>query len=552
LALIQESVDTPQYVDLVVPASVDYKLARRHLAVSLHKFGFVPGRYELKEAKERIDAGREHLLQHIDGLIAKHDPHELVRSCIEQHDALLTSERRRVMRMRQSMTHEVDYDRHEAVAEARKEFGGNARHYRYLLEKVLSSSKKKGLEPVDASLLKSLVGLVDWYMVLAGASDTLHNGVDVGGVEIDEFYLPQVFYSPDHEAREAAFEYEYAQWQLRIGINESDAVEGDFAKDLENPELRQAFRQDAGFELKHLLQSLIVLSQPVRHELAAELALSYAAPNRMICEAILTSVEDMTAADCEAIIQFLTLSAAEIRRLPGRSVDESDVPFWEHFKRQHRFTIRPLVPEGEMLRWGAEGASRALHIWSKSIVDGYLPAELPWPTVNCEVRLIKERIEKLLEFRAEEIFRRFAPYVIRGVDIFHRFPAEGFPDVGDFDVLAYWPARNTLVVVECKFNKPAFSIKDSKRLRDLIFGKDETDKKGQFSRIARRRNFTKVHRSRMLELLQWPSPVMTEGCYVEMYVSRDVHWWMVHPPYPVPTKFVRVDSLDSWLKNQTW
>ncbi len=431
-------------------------------------------------------------------------------------------------------------------------FGGNARHYRYLLEKVLSAPQQTGEEPVDASLLRALAGLVDWYMVLAGASDILHNGVDVGSIEIDESYLPQVFYSSDHEAREAAFEHEYARWQLRIGLIASDVVAGDLAKDLESPELRQTFQQDAGFELKHLLQSLIVLSQPVRHGLVTEPALSYAASGQAIRDAILSSIEGATSADCEAIVQFLTLSAADIRRLPGRNVDESDVPFWEHIKRLHRYTIRPLVSNGEMLRWGAEGASRALHIWTKSVVDGYLPAEFPWSEVEREVRLIKERIEKQLEVRTEEIFRRFTPYVIRGVDFFHRFPGENFPDVGDFDVLAYWPATNTLVAAECKYNKPAFSVKDSKRLRDQIFGKNEADRKGQFSRIARRREFVKDHRPRMLKLLKWPPVAVAEEHDVEMYVSRDVHWWMAHPPYSVSTEFVRVDSLDDWLKSQAW
>jgi hypothetical protein len=165
-------------------------------------------------------------------------------------------------------------------------------------------------------------------MVLAGASDTLHNGVDVGGIEIDDSYLAQVFYSPDHEARQAAFERKYARWKLGIGIIASDAVEGDLAQELDSPDLQRAFRKDAGFELKHLLQSLIVLSQPVRHELASELALSYAASSQAIREAIFSSLDGVVSSvECEAIVQFLTLSAADIRRLPGRDIDETDVPF---------------------------------------------------------------------------------------------------------------------------------------------------------------------------------------------------------------------------------
>jgi hypothetical protein len=552
LDVVQQSVDSLEYVEPIVPKPVDYKLARRHLARSMQNLGFFPGRYELKEAKERIDAGREHLRQHIDGLITKYNANELSRCCIEQHEALLTSERLRVMRVRRSLAHEVDYDRREAVAEARKEFGEIARHYRYLLEKTLSAPQHTGQQSVDASILRELVGLIDWYMVLAGASDVLHNGVDIGGVEIDESYIPEVFYSADLDARKAAFESQYAQLTLGIGVTTFDAVEGDLAKDLESAELRQAFRKDAGFELKHLLLSLTVLSQPVRHGLATEPALSHVASGQAIRDAILHNIEEISVKDCEAIVQFLTLSTADIRRLPGRDVDESDVPFWEHSKRLHRYAIRPLVPEGEQLRWGAEQASRALNIWTGSVVDGYLPADFPWPEVEREVRLIKERIEKQLEVRTEEIFRRFTPFVMRSVDFFKRFKGEGFADVGDFDVLAYWPATNTLAAVECKYNQPAFNVKDSRRLRDRIFGKDENDRAGQFSRIARRRAFVKDHRARMLELLKWPLAAIAEIRDVEMYVSRDVHWWMIHPPYPVPTDFVRVDTLDDWLKSQVW
>lgn len=552
LDVVQEPVDTLEYVDPIVPTPTDYKLARRQLARSMHKLGFDPGRYELMEAKVRIDAGRDHLRQHIDGLIERYNPNELVRCCIEQHDALLTRKRHRVMRARRSLSHEVDYDRHEAIAEAGREFGTTAGHYRYMIEKTLSAPNRTGRQSVDEGELRKLVGLIDWYMVLAGASDILHNGVDIGGVEIDESYIPQVFYSPEMDSRKTVFERQSARSTLGVGVTAADAVEDDLSEDLDRPALRQAFVEDAGFELKHLLQSLVVLSQPVRHGLATEPELSYAASVQEIHEALLRDLEDVSAKGCEEIIQFLTLSAVDIRRLSGRDVDEIDVPFWERTKRLHRYAIRPLVPDGQQLRWGAEHANRALNIWTNAVVDGYLPAEFPWPQVGREIRLIKERIEKQLEVRTEEIFRRFTPFVMRGVDFFKKFKGEGFADVGDFDVLAYWPDANILAGVECKYNQPAFSIKDSRRLRDRIFGKDESDKAGQFSRIARRRAFAKDHRACMLELLKWPPAATSEGRYIEMYISRDVHWWMVHPPYPVPTDFVRVDLLDHWLKGQDW
>lgn len=92
-------------------------------------------------------------------------------------------------------------------------------------------------------------------------------------------------------------------------------------------------------------------------------------------------------------------------------------------------------------------------------------------------------------------------------------------------------------------------MKDSRRLRDRIFGKAENDKIGQFSKILQRRNFLEKNRSRMLELLRWPiSKEMPKN--IELYVSREMHYWMVHPPYTVKTIFVCVDALDDWIKNE--
>ena len=34
---------------------------------------------------------------------------------------------------------------------------------------------------------------------------------------------------------------------------------------------------------------------------------------------------------------------------------------------------------------------------------------------------------------------------------------------------------------------------------------------------------------------------------MELYVCRDVYFCMFNPPYPVPTHFVRVAELDTWL-----
>ncbi|TWG37388.1 hypothetical protein ATF69_2435 [Acidovorax delafieldii] len=546
LQVVERTIDVPDFADPVVPTPTEYKLARKALAVVMREAGLEPGHYELQEAKVRIDAARESFRLHLEKRLESLDREMLAMACVEQHDGLLLMRRLRETRVHQSRVHQVDYDRLEALSEARKEFESTARNYRYLLEKTVSSTTA-GQERITAQLLRELIGLVDWYMVLAGASDVLHNQVDVGGVQIDDQFIPEVFYSETWQEREEEYAHELARIRLGEGIRNADAVEGAAARLLESEELQKAFQADVGFELQKLLQALAVLAQPVSHGLADDLALFYLGEPARIAHTLVQGFEGTTPGEAAAIVSFLTLSGHDIRRLPGKSIDESDVPFWEHSKRLHRYAIRPLIPVGKQVVWGAEHASRSLHIWLSAVRDGVLPADFRWANVQAVVKSIKKSIEDALEYRAVEILKRHTPYVEGGVDFFRRFRSEGFADAGDYDVLAYWPATNTVLYAECKYNQTAHSVKDSRRLRDRMFGLSDEDRDGQYSRIRDRREFLAKNRERMFELLKWPKPAQVPPRDVEVYISRELHYWMVHPPYNVPTKFIRVDALDAWV-----
>lgn len=548
LQVAERTIDVPDFANPVVPTPTEYKLARKALAVVMKESGLEPGRYELHEAKVRIDAARERFRLHLEKRLSSLDREMLAMACVEQHDGLLLARRIRETRVHQSRVHQVDYDRLEALSEARKEFESAARNYRYLLEKTVNSAAT-GQERINTQLLRELIGVVDWYMVLAGASDVLHNQVDVGGVDIDDQFVPEVFYSETWQEREEEYARELARIRLGEGIENADSVEGAVGELLVSGELQKAFRTDQGFELQKLLQALTVLAQPVRHGLADDLALFYLAEPARLAHVIVQGFEGITPVEAAAIISFLTLSGPDIRRLPGKQVDESDVPFWEHSKRLHRYAIRPLVPVGKQVVWGAEHASRSQLIWLSAVRDGVLPADFRWPNVLAVVKSIKKSIENALEDRAVEILKRHTPYVEGGVDFFRRFRKEGFADVGDYDVLAYWPATNTVLYAECKYNQTAHSMKDSRRLRDRIFGVSDVDRDGQYSRIHDRREFLTKNRDRIFELLKWPKPAQVPLRDVEVYVSRELHYWMVHPPYEVRTKFIRVDALDAWVNN---
>jgi hypothetical protein len=91
-----------------------------------------------------------------------------------------------------------------------------------------------------------------------------------------------------------------------------------------------------------------------------------------------------------------------------------------------------------------------------------------------------------------------------------------------------------------------FCLKDARRLRERIFGIPPD--RGQFSKIEGRRAFLAANVDRLRELLKWPAPVQATAVSVdELYISKEIYWWLRFPPYEVPTQFVRIDYLSAWL-----
>lgn len=161
----------------------------------------------------------------------------------------------------------------------------------------------------------------------------------------------------------------------------------------------------------------------------------------------------MTATEAERFIALVTLDPKGIRRLLGKSADENDVPLWEHNKRGNRYTIKPLIQDEQgNLIWGAALMERAARIWRQTIANGYMPADYDWPNVRNAVRDVKTHLEQQLETATVAILSRATPYAEGRIDFRRRFPKENFEDVGDYDALAYWPAMNQWVRVECKYN----------------------------------------------------------------------------------------------------
>ncbi len=219
----QRMVDVPDFTRPQVPRHEDYKVARRDLAILLKAQGVAPGEYALEAAKALINLARAAYRDTVHQRIRALDRESLLRYCVEQYDALIAFNSRDELRIKQSLRHEVDYDREHSLADTREKFVRESRNFRYLLESAVVLTSPQAA-PMRAETVLSILAMVDWLFVLYGASDVLHNGIDVGGLRVDHQYVPEVFYSEVRRTQEEVFGREMAALRLGVNVAEDDKV----------------------------------------------------------------------------------------------------------------------------------------------------------------------------------------------------------------------------------------------------------------------------------------------------------------------------------------
>lgn len=544
MSMEERAIDVPDGQRPDYPEPVHFKRARQQLARALAREHVVPGRYELAEAKAIIAPVLTAFRDDVHRCLLSYGRDDLLTYAVQQFDALLADNNHRMRRIQLSQAHEVDYDRSRHIMDMHTEFIRRTNTYRYLIEAILSVHAASALPSSDRPVLTrtsalELLAVIDWLLVLYDANTALHYGIQPGGIEIDQDWVPQVFYASS--INEEAMQEEQAVEVLGQGLNRED--EPDPLSESERLALDTAFVKDAGFSLTTLMTVLRLLRQWQRLNEREELQLSYAASTDEILKTAIDVFYDLDQNQFKDALSFLTIDPDGIRRLTGVTAPAADVPFWEHRKRAQRISIRPIIARTDgVLMWGAACVDRAYRIWSGTFGDGYPPADFSWPNVEGVAEQVKKRIEREIEDRAYAVMTRFTPYVAKNVDLRRRFPAEGFEEIGDYDVLAYLPSSKIWVCVEAKYNKPPFTVKDSRRLRDDIFGP-----KGHVFKSSRRVAYLETHATRIAALLKWPTSRDGDDRVMDIYVCPRIMYWMRNPPAVVKTEFVRLSALETWF-----
>lgn len=541
-----KEVSFPEFVPVHKPEIHDFKKARNKIAEIAVSLGIRTGDYELEPAKDILNRLRRSVIFAVENEVVKFNFDLCIPYLIERIDAFEDEHERNRLYLHQSLKHEVDFERDERYSSERQEFLRHHKNFRYLIEKFVQL-RPNGSKKLTPDEFQYLAALVDQLLNIYFASDSLHYQIYPVGITITDDYLINVNYGADLEAKQEAFGREQAKISLgEIGV-EADRVETSGSLDEYLNDLDEAFKNDLGFTLRNLTAVLHVLSQWAGYDGNSKLSAFYTVAEETLVTICLKSAIDLKADEAKRIVKFLTLRSKDVVRISGQAQPCDDIPVWEYRKRYSRYTLRPLIVLGGQYCWGAYSAKRSGIMWSHVPLDHSLPADLSTPSVDRVLQIKHRLIEQEVEGKVLEIVKRFTPYAESNVYL-HQRDKEGKhpPELGDYDILALLSEKNIILNIECKEISPAFCAKDSKRIKEKIFGRFEKEK-GYLVKVENREDYLRKNIERIFRVMGFPSIPPDTVQIVSLFVSRDLYWWMKNPVRPTNVVFLRTDLLAGYI-----
>jgi len=524
-----------------------YKKGRQELAKIFKSNGIETGLYkDVNNAKEIINDASGEFREYIHNYIKKYSVNSIIETSLYEYSILNSASYLDDFKQEMSLKHEVSYDRSKKLAEMNSDFKKTSQLYRYLIECTLMLGSNSSVK-IEYETYQKILGCINWLLNMYHSSDGLHYDLGVEGIEIDFNFIPEIILSEKILKIQDKYNQELSSYKLGIGINSEDELKSIIPND-EYKLIDLAFYSDLNFGFRNLfvvLHCLSTWSNVKGIEIQGFYKSNFDELISILAEFICNPLINID--ELERIIKFLILDSSKINILEGVETAQFDVPVGDHSKRTNRLNIKPLISLNDEIIWSPACTYRSLGIWTNHITDGYLPADFNFPTVNKLVDDSKIVLEKQLEKKAFDILSRYTHYIEQGIDLKKKFKHDKYPDIGDYDVLAFLPESNCWIMVECKYNQPAYCLKDMSRLRQRIFGKDQSDK-SQIFKVKRRYEFLLAEHNKIRSSMQWPTPNnLVDLRIINLYVSKNTYWWFRCPPYQVDLSFVQVDHLEEWL-----
>lgn len=534
----------PESFNYVDPPPSSFKMAKKTIALIAKDLNFTEGVYSESEAKSKLNGLLLQISSILDNYLEKYDCKALSEALIERLDALIFKDEVASIGHYSATKRRIKYDLDEAFSSKQESFVLMNRNLRFLIEKV-TLLQPSGMMKVDKKFIDDMIGLTDWYFVFAFASDEIHHNVYPVEVSVTSDFIVET-HQPDHTARLQKSYQKYLAARI-LSSKENETLLSPRSNDVYVDHIDAAWTKDLGFSFRDMLATLHCLSNWGYYTDIGEKTFYFMSKKAAI-EILVKNITELDVLKCEKILIFLTLDAENILKIIGTSEKPTLIPTWEHYKRHSRYTIRPILIFEQSLLWGPCSTMRTSGVWYNGIITGKVPINLESKHIDFAIEHEKKMLEKSLEIQCLEIVRKFTDYAEGNLKLHKRNKSMGFPDqIGEFDVLAVFPSKNIILNLECKHLVPPYCLKDSRSLKEALFGKNHIEEKSYVGKVIKRARFLEDNSKKVLETLNWPNTA-AEVTVVSVFVSKISYWWTYNPPFTSDVKYCLVDELEEALQ----
>lgn len=533
---VKKEASHPYHSKSIQPSESDYKRARKITAFAAKSIDIKPGKYAQEDAKVALNQIIKALRTELETTISVFSFDKSIVDLVGYVDAEIAKYRYKRLMVLASKKHDVDYERDQTLAEAKKDFLLLHRNNRYLLEKFVSMNPT-GSKKLGEGDIKLLMALADEIIAAYSVSDSIQYDLYEPSMEVAKDYRIGTTFPKKVLKQQEAFNRKQSQLTLgEIGI-EADRLDSEdvikFADKLD-----ESFLSDLGFKLSSmmgLLQVLSLWSEYTEYEDSE----AYEVERAKVVENCVKNIKDISKEEVEKILDFLTLKQDEILKITDDPNPALDVPVWEHTKRPARYLIKPLIKLGNKIVWGPYATYTSLGLWSNVVHDTELPFKMEAPKTLQVLGDEHVALDKRLEQKCIEIGKRYTDHA----KTVKRKEANLPEECGDYDCLIYLPGVNTFVNVEAKnINTPKVA-KDAKRqIRDVFL----KDRKNYVFRVERREQYLTANYQDFAKLFK--VEIKESPKVVSVFVTTDIYFWTEYPPRSTNVRFLRVDMLDDFIK----
>lgn len=524
------------------PDTYEFKKARKEIACLAKKLDVKPGIYELNEAKVLINKVRGAAVKIIDDDICQYDYSILVVLLMKNLERLMHHVKADLELIEKSVELDVDYDRSKKYAKIHSDYLSAHRNYRYLIEKSVQHSKIGLKKPLDADI-KYLLAFADEIHVFYEASDLLHYGIAPVQLEISDSYIFRIKDREGIEGRTSSYGEILASHQIYSDPNAEKSlwVRDELEAYLDKLDL--AFKDEFGFTFRNMQDFCDVLATWPNFNKSAEVSDFYSADETTVVDISKQHLKEINPAEIRKLIELLILDQGHMLTILGDNNTAQDLPVWEINKRPNRFIVKPLLKMGSNIFWGPYSIDKTQKNWLSRLMNGDMPFDLQKPKVVTAIETRKQDIETKIVEHVFGFLKQLTSCVEKELFLHKRDRSAGHPDdLGDFDVLAFFPDKNILINIECKDLSGGYCPKDSKRLREKLFGEKKGD--GYIGRVEYREAYLRGNVVKTFKTLNWQMPD-DQIKIISWFVSRTHYYWYSFPPYDTNVKFVKAAMLKS-------